>query len=570
MGLGKSLIRTISAVSYGPPTSDGSITSACRFELQAHERKAQETMKVLNTSMAKRGLTLVTLVALAAGSGVWLATTTAAAGQSAEGASVSPQSNDQDRHGSGRRAARVLLLSIDGFHQFDLTKYMATHPESNLGGLVNRGTQYVNTTSSRPSDSFPGTLAMTTGGSPASTGIYYDVVWDDRLSPPSDTTCLTRGAIAAFDGQANVDDTIVDAVLDPTKLPRDPERGCAPVYPHSFLRVNTIFEVIKAHGGRTAVTDKHPSYELLNGPSGTGIDDFWGPENDANGAKKSIAKMEAYDETKVQAVINQIDGYDHTRTNQVGVPAIIMMNFQSANIGEKVGGYADAAGTPTAALSGAFDYVDDAIGRILAELQTKGLTGSTLVIVTAKHGDSPVDLASRRAIDPALVDATVNGVQAGLVALNTPDTVELLWLKDHSKTAAAAAALQANTVALGIETIYSGNQIRQIFDGTLDYGRNRRPDIIIQPVPGVIYTTSGVSAKKVEHGGFSEENTHVPLILAGPGAGVGTVTRAVDLRQVAPTILKSLGLNPKELQAVRQEHTKRLPIADVDQGDGDD
>ena len=117
----------------------------------------------------------------------------------------------------------------------------------------------------------PGNAGHDPGGSPASTGIYDDVVWDDKLSPAADTNCVTRGAIVAFDGQANVDDTVVEAVLDPAKLPRHPERGCVPLYPPSFVRVNTIFEVIKAHGERTAASDKHPSCKLLNGPSGTGI-----------------------------------------------------------------------------------------------------------------------------------------------------------------------------------------------------------------------------------------------------------------------------------------------------------
>jgi hypothetical protein len=480
----------------------------------------------------------------------------------AESADPSAQATSSALKHKQGTAQHVLLLSIDGFHQFDLANYVASHPTSALARLVARGTEYTETTSSRPSDSFPGTLAMTTGGSPASTGIFYDVSWDDNLSPAGDTTCSTRGAIAAYDGQANFDDTLVVTSINPALLPRDPAHGCAPVYPHSYLKVNTIFEVMKAGGYRTAVSDKHPTYEILNGPSGTGVDDLFTPENDANGAKKNIAKMEAYDETKVQAVLNQIDGYEHTRTTQVGVPGIIMMNFQAANIGEKVAGYADAAGTPTADLTGAFDYVDGAINRILNELDTQGLTSSTLVIVTAKHGDSPVDLASRRAIDPAAVDAVVNSVEPGLLALNTPDTIELLWLKDHSKAGAVAAALQANAAALGVETVYSGADIARIFDRTLDSSSNRRPDVIIQPVPGVIYTTSGVSAKKVEHGGFSAENTHVPLIIAGPHVNAGTVTRPVDLRQLAPTILEAVGLKAKDLQAVRKEHTKALPKVD--------
>jgi hypothetical protein len=467
------------------------------------------------------------------------------------------------------KAAHVLLLSIDGLHQFDLEKYVASHPGSALAGLLARGTQYTDTTSSRPSDSFPGTLAMTTGGSPSSTGIYYDVSWDDRLSPPG-SACATRGTVVPFDGAIDVDDTAVTTSIDPAKLPLDPDRGCSLVYPHSYLKVNTIFEVIKAAGLRTAASDKHPSYELLNGPSGTGVDDLFTPENDANGAKKNIAKMEAYDETKVQAVLNEIDGYDHTRTTLVGVPGIIMMNFQSANIGEKIGGYADGAGTPTIELAGAFDYVDGALGRIFAELDAQGLTGSTLVVVTAKHADSPVDLSTRRAIDPALIDATVNGVQAGLLAQETPDTISLIWLKDHSRVGEVAAAIEANAANLGAETVYSGDSINHIFEGTLAFAANRRPDVIIQPQAGVIYTTTSVATKKVEHGGFTEQNTHVPLVIAGPGVEFGTVTRPVDLRQVAPTILKALGLRARDLAAVRREHTRRLPKADDDDCDEDE
>src|SRR5207249_4006079 len=233
-------------------------------------------------------------------------------------------------------------------------------------------------------------------------GLYYDVTWAASLSPPG-SGCTTRGTVVPFDGAIDVDDSAVTTSIDTTKLPLDPDRNCALVYPHDYLKVNTIFEVIKAAGLRTAVSDKHPSYDLLNGPSGTGVDDLFTPENDANGAKKDILKMEAYDETKVQAVLNQIDGYDHARTLYVGVPAIIMMNFQAANIGEKVGGYADAAGTPTVALAGAFDYVDGALRRILAELDAQGLTDSTLVIVTAKHADAAIDLTTRRGLDPALI-----------------------------------------------------------------------------------------------------------------------------------------------------------------------
>ena len=160
-------------------------------------------------------------------------------------------------------------------------------------------------------------------------------------------------------------------------------------------------------------------------------------------------------------------------------------------------------------------------------------------------------------------------MQPGLLGHTTPDSIAVIWLKDHDRTAEVAAALRAYAASLGIETLYSGNQIKYIFDGTLKFERHRRPDIIIQPVPGVIYTTTSVATKKVEHGGFSEDNTHVPLVVVGPGVHHGTVTEAVDLRQVAPTILKALGLKPRDLEAVRKEHTHRLPPV-ADEGDDED
>src|SRR3954447_12784267 len=86
----------------------------------------------------------------------------------------------------------VLLLSLDGFHDFDLTNYVAAHPASALAQLVSAGRRYSTASAQTPSDSFPGTLAMATGGSPASTGVYYDVSWNNTLSPAG-SDCSTLG-----------------------------------------------------------------------------------------------------------------------------------------------------------------------------------------------------------------------------------------------------------------------------------------------------------------------------------------------------------------------------------------
>ena len=486
------------------------------------------------------------------------ATTTDEVGTATSALREGPSGFDHHRHGS---ADRVLLLSIDGFHAFDLDKYVAAHPTSALADLASRAVKYSHATSSRPSDSFPGTLAMVTGGSPATTGIFYDQSWDDRLSPPG-SACATRGTPVIYNQTASFDSTKVDTTLNPAKLPLDPDNGCVPFYPHSYLKVNTIYEVIHAAGMRTAACDKHAAYDLLNGPSGVGVDDLYTPEAEANGAKKSITLTEKNDEFKVKAVINQIRGFEHTGTTHVGVPAIMGMNFQAVNIGQKIAGYANSAGDLTAGLDGAFAYVDDAIGRIVAELKAQGLLDSTQVILTAKSGNSPVDPATRVAIDPLKYNTVIDGVQPGLVGQITADTVAIIWLKDHSKASVVAAAIQANAAMLGAETVYSGRALAHAFEHTFASSPERRPDIIVQPNHGVVYTTA---TKLADHGGFTDDDIHIPLIVSQPGNCAHTISAPVDLRQVAPTILNTLGLHGHALQAVRAEDVHRLPgLADDD------
>jgi hypothetical protein len=161
--------------------------------------------------------------------------------------------NGADRGKSDHKVRHVLLLSLDGFHPLDLDYYRQAHPASTLAALVTRGVNYTNATTSSPSDSFPGTLAMVTGGSPVSTGIYYDVSWDHDLSPAR-SDCSTRGTVVPYNETINVANARV-TTIDPDKLPRDPARGCVPVFPHEYLHVNTIYEVIKAAGLRTAAAE---------------------------------------------------------------------------------------------------------------------------------------------------------------------------------------------------------------------------------------------------------------------------------------------------------------------------
>jgi hypothetical protein len=97
--------------------------------------------------------------------------------------------------------------------------------------------------------------------------------------------------------------------------------------------------------------------------------------------------------------------------------------------------------------------------------------------------------------------------------------------------------------------------------GLPPHGDPRTPDIVVTPNVGVTY--SGSSKKQAEHGGFAHDDTNVMMLLANPTLRPATVTGPVETMQVAPTILRALGLDPDALESVRLEGTQVLPGIDL-------
>ena len=495
----------------------------------------------------------------------------------------------------------VLLISVDGLHALDLNNWIREDADSNLGQLARHANNYTNASSALPSDSYPGLAALVTGGSPQTTGFWYDVTYNRYLAPPATTTpygivgsanaCADgqQGTSVGFDEEIDNNLTLLDGGggINPKYLPRDPGNGCAPVYPHSYLRVNTIFNVAHDAGLYTAWIDKHPAYEWTNGPSGDGVADFWGPEinsspvslpgvnsgqygcnplpdlanakggtpdNPGNAWTDSTMNIQCYDTYKVNGVLNQIDGLRHDGKALASVPTIFGMNFQAVSVGQKLkgNGYSDVLGTPSAGLLSELRFVDDQIGRMVNELKKKGLYDSTLIIIGAKHGQSPIDVSKRVGIANG-----PNTILGAAEAFDISDDGSLIWLTDPSQTPAAVATLSLpeNQTALGIQEIIAGQAMIDKWDSpTVD---PRTPDIILKTNTGVIFTGGG---KLSEHGGLNEDDYHVGLLIALPSFGKATIKSTVINQQVAPTILKALGLNPYDLKAVQAEGTTVLPF----------
>lgn len=356
---------------------------------------------------------------------------------------------------------RVLLISIDGMHAVDFencTKGVSTIDNGEpycpaLAALGQKGINYVAASTSKPSDSFPGLTAIVTGGSPALTGVYYDVAYSRNFGAPATTTgnglagspglctpfTTPTGTTTEYEEGIDIDQTKLNGgapgasltdgglnSIDPKKLVRDPNNGCNPVWPWVFVRTNSIFSVIHKAGGYTAWSDKHPAYvSVASGIGPVALDDFYAPEINSNvvalpavqtptglscakipdtGADltawtNSFQNIQCYDTLKVNAILNEIKGLDHLGQKSTQVPNIFGMNFQAVSVGQKLieasngvtGGYLNAAGTPSDALLGEIKFADASIGAFVKELKAKGLYDSTLIVITAKHGQSPID-----------------------------------------------------------------------------------------------------------------------------------------------------------------------------------
>ena len=517
------------------------------------------------------------------------------------GATIPSRAQANDGNGSPKHYKHVLLISIDGLHALDVANYVHNHPGSALATLASHGITYSNARTPSLSDSFPGLLALLTGGSPLSHGLFYDVSYNRGIFDPSNTTCSGQpGNMQVFDESIDVYNAqnVSENVIDPTKLPNyiNGEGHCARFYPHKAMGSNTIFEVVRGEHGLTAWADKHPAYDIVNGPSGKGVDDLYTPEiTNAPGFDNTVSVVctAMNDELKVQAILNEIHGKTHDGKPAKGTPTVFGMNFQAVSVGQKLeidnkggscaadtdptingkpGGYLDGLGTPTAVLAFGFKKTDEALGDMIKALKSEGLYESTLFIVTAKHGQSPInpvkvnkpghfaDLVAAlpdAATSPAAqAIASANACASGPCGFVQDDDIALIWLQDQSQTAAVAAYLNANANALFIDEVMAGRELTLKFRNPLK--ETRTPDIIVQPIYGTIYT--GSSKKNAEHGGFSFGDTNVGLIVSNPDIEHQVVKTPVATSQVAATILQALGIDPSKLDAVRREGTDVLPF----------
>ena len=490
----------------------------------------------------------------------------------------------------------------------------------------------------------PTGATCTPGQAPTGGDVIYDSP-DDTLPAVPDFLGTAGSTFPAFDengsifpgGFDNDPGAIMNLQFSPggpnpslnaANFPVDP-KTCQPIQPWDYLRDNTIFQVIQNAGMRTAWSDKHEVYASFNGPgsNGTSIDDFFGPEIDSQAVEPNgvpyptdtdwahdDAATKQYDGYKVQAVINELNGFDHSGRTPEPVPAILGMNFQTVSVAEKVdspstlslnadgktytegpvepAGYYPGTTTPRPLLASALDYVNNQLAAMVNTINHDGLASSTAIILTAKHGQSPLDPNQLERINDGPIISAINaawtaqtGDKNNLIVAGTDDDLWQSYLSVKTQAAAdfvksylwnhdALGVNYANTGAScpypvpatipagctlvhhsGLAQIYAGHEAARFFG--VPYSEPDYPDVFGRVQVGVVYTGG---TKIAEHGGNNPGDRDVLMVVYAPGNVRPVLSRRwVETTQVAPTVLDLLGLNPRALKAVQVEGTQVLP-----------
>ena len=173
---------------------------------------------------------------------------------------AAPEARADSRDGFGEGAIRhVLLISIDGMHALDfincaqgVSGVNGGAPYCpNLAALAQTGVNYLEAAASEPSDSFPGLMALVSGGSPRTAGAFYDVAYDRSLDPPATTTgngvfgapnlCTSdappMGTRTEFDEGIDIDQTLLNG-----GAPAGMDGGIASIDPDDYYspEINSI------------------------------------------------------------------------------------------------------------------------------------------------------------------------------------------------------------------------------------------------------------------------------------------------------------------------------------------
>jgi predicted AlkP superfamily pyrophosphatase or phosphodiesterase len=377
----------------------------------------------------------------------------------------------------------AVIIFIDGLRADLLDPELAPH----IAALGRAGTRFANAEVGFPTDSMPGILGPLTGASPRGTGVPYDEYYDRHYKLAIELT---------------------EVVTVPPGLK-----------PHDLLRVPTLFEVAKAKGLKTGFISKHVGYEILQEPSGQGLDRLELPE-----MAEWKGPYRDYDAKNFDVLTAWVA---KAGIDIAGIYAI------AANYAMKDNGV--TAPETRAAIAG----IDAQVGRLVDAVAAAGRYDDTVFVVLGDHGDTDMPNAVASKGEGSVVGFLAEqGIKSVKI---TADDVMLAWLADSSQAQQAASLLdtpEAKT-RFGINRVLGPDELKKM----QDFADDQMPDFVLLVKPGVVYTKLP-SKKKAEHGGAFESDLRVAFVIEGPDIKSGAVVDTkVNVFSTAPTLAKRLGLS---------------------------
>ncbi len=372
-------------------------------------------------------------------------------------------------------AEHIILLNVEGLHALDLDTYVAAHPRSALAELSTRAVVYTNAHLAWNTEA-AGVLALVTGGTPLSTGVYT-----------AGQTCTLESS-----------------------------------------RVNSIFDLVQARGGRTAWAGSAAEIRLLNGPTHKVLTDT-APTRTAAETMRILARW----------------------MSSPNPPQIVGATFQEFATAQAAADAYSPLGTMSPALDAALDHVDKQLAKLVGTLHSSALYDRTWIVLTAASTSGPPAQLRSGTTDTSRLRLAIRRAEPH--ACVWIDGLAHIWLQDDGEVQRLANALAAQRRYLGIGDILTPARLRlTLAPPELD---ERRPAIVLVPSTGIRWTSSatGMPARSKDH------NANVALVISGPQFRNRRDPTPVPTTQTAALLLRALGMEKLDLEALHREHSPALP-----------
>jgi arylsulfatase A-like enzyme len=221
-------------------------------------------------------------------------------------------------------------------------------------------------------------------------------------------------------------------------------------------------------------------------------------------------------------------------------PAITIVNLGSADY------TAHSFGPQTPQYRESLQFLDGLLGELVKAVDDAGLRERTTFIISSDHGFSHGDgrtMVARGALNALeLPNLTSLGIENFVT--NNGGTALGVYIRDKTRVAEAAAALRREPWTDAIFCEEPAAQCDRTLHELHAYFPGRSPDLAVD-----LDDDATVNRPRLgSHGSLRSVDMLIPLVLSGAGIAQGVVAGRAELVDVAPTVMRLLGLEMKAMR----------------------